>query len=629
MKYLQAYIALGIVLVGFLTGAVIVTAQETEPNIQFPVEELGGCANKEECKTYCDNPDNMEVCIAFAEKHGLMKKDDVERAKKFAKIKTGPGGCTGRESCEAYCSNGDHADECIAFAEKHGMMPKEELEQAKKMMKLMKEEGGPGGCRTKNECEAYCHIPENMDVCIAFAEKAGFLKGEELQHAKKFRSLMTNGQTPGGCNSRESCESYCRNEANRDECFAFAEKNGLMKPEEIERFKKTGGKGPGGCNSKESCDAFCNNPDNQETCMAFAREHGFMGEQDLATMKDSAEKFKKMRGDMPDSVASCVKGKVGEEIFEKMTNGHFMPGPELHRAIKECFEVGGQRSGPPAEIEGCIRETLGDEAVEKMHRGELDMRDVEDKLRPCFERSHDGDDDGDASLRGGEAICLPRVLGEERAKRLLSGEQVEMSADEQDQIEDCTSEARSQAEDVVEDRKRRGQEGFREFQNSNMGPEMRQCAEELGDAGGGQDPAAREKMKACIERAVQNRMESRRGEFEHEGRSPEEFEKMRAEWEGSAAAQREGMTREEMERRYFESQQGTSGTYTRPEGGYPEPGTYRQEGQHGSYGGTNPPPSDSSYTPPPPPPSEPTTAPTSFYRNRSSEAANIYKALRR
>src|SRR3989338_4755892 len=126
----------------------IVLAQES--NITFPVAELGGCGSKTECKQYCDIPENLEPCLSFAEKNGLMSRE--EAAKKMIG-KTGPGGCRGKE-CKNYCENPDNMDECIAFAEENGLMPPEELERAKKMRNVV----GPGGCRGK-ECKTYCDDP--------------------------------------------------------------------------------------------------------------------------------------------------------------------------------------------------------------------------------------------------------------------------------------------------------------------------------------------------------------------------------------------------------------------------------------------------------------------------------------
>lgn len=297
--------------------------------IEYPVRELGGCENEVACRAYCDDLDNVRVCIDFAEKNGLIGAADAELGRRFADAGgSGPGGCTGKDSCtayceetshineclefgertgflegreleeakiaarllregaafpggctsksscEAYCSESGHEDECLAFAERSGFLPPEELAQAKKMLPIIKQGGAPGGCRSKAACEAYCQTPANMRSCIAFAEENGLISPEELEMAKKVIPLFESGQAPGGCTSRESCEAYCGEEGNFEECVSFGERAGLISAADAELARKAGGKGPGGCTSKEQCEAFCQEPENQEACAAFAHELG-------------------------------------------------------------------------------------------------------------------------------------------------------------------------------------------------------------------------------------------------------------------------------------------------------------------------------------------------------------------
>ena len=65
--------------------------------INFPVAELGNCANKTECKTFCDKTENIQACIDFAKSHNLVTKDESNKAKQLAEaLKSGgPGGCQG------------------------------------------------------------------------------------------------------------------------------------------------------------------------------------------------------------------------------------------------------------------------------------------------------------------------------------------------------------------------------------------------------------------------------------------------------------------------------------------------------------------------------------------------------
>src|SRR3989339_876228 len=65
--------------------------------VQYPVQELGNCASQQDCEKYCDDIQNVEVCINFAEKAGMMTKDQIDEAKRMIPyLKSGetPGKCT-------------------------------------------------------------------------------------------------------------------------------------------------------------------------------------------------------------------------------------------------------------------------------------------------------------------------------------------------------------------------------------------------------------------------------------------------------------------------------------------------------------------------------------------------------
>ena len=185
-------------------------AKARKAEIKYPVQELGNCKNESSCKTYCEDMAHIKTCIAFAEKNDLISKEDVEKGKKFIAVLDsggGPGGCKSETECQAYCEDSSKADECLAFAEKHGFMSEEELAMNKKMLALVKSGQTPGGCKSKVQCEVYCSNSDNIEVCLDFAEKNNVMSPEELALAKKFLPLMKSGETPGGCKSKNQCES--------------------------------------------------------------------------------------------------------------------------------------------------------------------------------------------------------------------------------------------------------------------------------------------------------------------------------------------------------------------------------------------------------------------------------------
>ena len=323
-----------------------ISAQETqEPNINFPVSELGNCSSKEKCKTFCDNPDNIRVCVDFAEKHNLMSKDEVKRARKVVELGSGPGGCRGKDACEKFCSTPENIEVCIEFAEKHDLVDKKQIEEGRKVAKALKEGANlPGGCKDKSTCEAYCSDTAHSEECLNFAEKAGFIPKEELERARKFLPLMQRGETPGACKTKDQCETYCHQEGNIQECAEFGLKVGAMSQEEYDRFKKTGGKGPGSCKGQNECEAFCNNPENQEQCLSFAEEHGFMKKGRVEEVREGSQQLKDHFTNMPSEVKSCIESAIGADKFSSIRNGEINPGPELGKAMRQCFESMAQQN---------------------------------------------------------------------------------------------------------------------------------------------------------------------------------------------------------------------------------------------------------------------------------------------
>lgn len=389
-----------VVSIGLMVGFIVLAVSKED--IVFPVAELGNCANEQECKTFCDNPENMESCVSFAKKHNLMSQEEIEKAEKFIKAgKEGPGGCKGPDECESYCSNIDHINECLAFAEKYDIVGEEELSEIKKIHQLLAQgEKLPGGCKSKDQCEQYCSNPGNMEECIAFAEKAGFMPQEEVEEAKKVMAALKRGVKPPPCmgkgarGGREVCDAYCHEQENFEVCFNFAREAGLMSdeelkeadkmmsairkgvkppkcrsekecrvyceepehieecmefalaagfmnPDEAEMIRKTGGKGPGDCRGEKECRAFCENPENQEVCFKFASEHGLVPEEELVNMKEGLGRMQEGLNQAPPEVRGCLENNLGKELVNKILDGSLTMGPHMRgmgEKMKECFE---------------------------------------------------------------------------------------------------------------------------------------------------------------------------------------------------------------------------------------------------------------------------------------------------
>lgn len=317
-------------------------AEVHKAGVRFP----GGCKTQRECETYCEDTANLGECLNFAEKNGLRSTEEIAEGRKVAKaLNEGaslPGGCRTKAACEAYCESPSNMRQCVDFAKKAGFMSEDEVKEAEKIIPLLERgEKTPGGCKRKEECEAYCYDPANLDECLDFAGKAGILSLEELADAKKVAPFIKSGETPGGCRRKEECEKFCSDPGNFEACVVFAEKAGFMSKEDAELARKTKGVGPGGCKSKTECEAFCKDPANQEGCMNFAKEHGLEG----AAGEMQKEAMAKFEGE----VRACLEKSTCKEVLE-------------------CFqgmakEEGGEGGGalPPeakAKLDACIAETV-------------------------------------------------------------------------------------------------------------------------------------------------------------------------------------------------------------------------------------------------------------------------------
>ncbi len=269
-----------------LAGAGIVFATSVYAgleNISYPIAELGNCESQDACFAYCGEPTHYDACMAFAEANQILEEEEIQEYKEMQEIvaQGGPGGCTSQATCEAYCGDLNNMQECLAFAEEHGLMEVEELEEARKVQSAL--DAGysmPGGCTSEATCETYCSQPGNMDECLSFAQAAGFMSEEEVEEARQVMTIMQSGNSPGGCQNQEECEAYCQDEANREECVAFAVEAGFMTQEEAEMMGTRDGEtmeefvGPGGCSDEQSCRTYCEQEQNREECGAFFGDDG-------------------------------------------------------------------------------------------------------------------------------------------------------------------------------------------------------------------------------------------------------------------------------------------------------------------------------------------------------------------
>ena len=300
-------------------AAVIVAVQLASAiEVSYPIAALGNCGSQDECRQYCDSPDNHQACIDWGKQQGVFSEMEAKRMGDMVRMENapndpiaGPGGCQSPQSCDAYCRVLDNLEECLAYSEQHGYISTDKAREARDKA----QQGGPGGCQSREECDSFCRQPENMKTCMQFAVQEGKItqeeadlmiefsqnkdfgkpKGPEIDEEKAMAVLEEKGGGPGGCKNPDECRAYCQDMTHAQECVSFAVENGFMPAEEAEKVKKMLSiGGPGGCKNEQECDAFCSQEQNRDTCFNFSKNSGLLSPEEVVMMEKQMMIIKKL-----------------------------------------------------------------------------------------------------------------------------------------------------------------------------------------------------------------------------------------------------------------------------------------------------------------------------------------------
>lgn len=403
-------------------------------DITYPIPELGNCADGASCKIYCDSADHAQACEDFAAKFGIgtaaKHKEDVKNLMDDG----GPGNCAAESedpeaSCRTYCDNQSHMKECVLYGKDHGLLRGDELAEAEKVITAL-DAGAklPAGCTNKDSCKQTCENPKDLDTakqCFAFAEQAGLLpSGVDRDRAEKTFQLIADGKAPfKSIKDFKQCDNPPNDEI-LQKCISFAADNGLMSPEEVEIVKKTGGKGPGGCTGKVQCETYCEN--HQDECFEFAQKYNLIRPEDKARMAQGVEMLKESYGNAPPGVKQCISQNVGDDTLNQILGGQKPPTPQIGTVMRSCFEnafgghsnetmmsgdassTAGQRGGQgfggfqgqdnaqgmpvranfSPEVEACIVSKVGEDGLNKIkHPSEPADQTLGAVISGCFRQS--------------------------------------------------------------------------------------------------------------------------------------------------------------------------------------------------------------------------------------------------
>ena len=193
----------------------------------------GGCRGKEQCEAFCQQDGNMAACAEFAYKNGMMTKEECEMMKKTGG--KGPGGCKGKDECENFCKNPANQETCMQFARENGMMSEEDVrrmeegkQQFRSAMQRMPPEvysclesliGADTVAKFKSgEAMPPQEIGDVMRECFEKNMQANMPPSDGVQ------GMPPGGGGPGGCRSPEECQAYCQ--SNPEACAGFGPPQG-------------------------------------------------------------------------------------------------------------------------------------------------------------------------------------------------------------------------------------------------------------------------------------------------------------------------------------------------------------------------------------------------------------------
>ncbi len=308
-----------------------------------------------------------------------------------------PGNCNTREKCVKYCEELENGLECVDFAEAAGFISADAAAQARKYIPLILQGVTPGKCDTKEKCEAYCQESAHALECMEFAVEYEILPPDELEILKKILPFMRAGTMPGGCTSKDECEAYCTDGDHFEECIDMGLAIGVIRPEEVELMRKSGGKGPGGCRSREACEAFCTQPENQKECIAFAVKIGVMTQEE-ADQVEAAGDVRQCFEEADEKIISCFVTHLGIDVFEQMKAGK-MPYDlaivEKMKSAKACVK---QYSDEATDVlddflkalpvaDACITTEFGSDFIERLKNMTVpcsQMKGIKGKMNACF-----------------------------------------------------------------------------------------------------------------------------------------------------------------------------------------------------------------------------------------------------
>lgn len=173
------------------------------------------------------------------------------------------GNCENEEACANYCEDPVNYNSCADFAKKNGFYQDDQTQYAAD--EFWQDAQNELGCNSAETCATFCAEPANYEACSAFA-KRNEIPGGYVEEIDPGSVIFEDSQTVLGCNSPESCLAFCNDPVNAQACTDFANQKGML--------GGTVSQGPGGCQTPETCSSYCSDPANFNECSTFGSGGG-------------------------------------------------------------------------------------------------------------------------------------------------------------------------------------------------------------------------------------------------------------------------------------------------------------------------------------------------------------------
>lgn len=179
-----------------------VTAQKY--GISYPIKELGGCVDFNDCKDSCADPVNQKACSTYAKTKGFYQEQPIQIPIPAAVSELG---CSSEDSCKQFCDQQENFSKCSSFAQKYNLVNNSTVQNPSDIQVIQKAREILG-CSTYNSCQSYCSKVDNQQKCSEFAKRFNLRGG-----------ILYRG--PGGCTTNQTCTAYCSDPVNFKECTNF------------------------------------------------------------------------------------------------------------------------------------------------------------------------------------------------------------------------------------------------------------------------------------------------------------------------------------------------------------------------------------------------------------------------